>query len=225
MNTGNPRAGLKRTDHGNFENQLFREAGNMKIGIYGGSFNPVHNGHIHLALSAIEELKLDKIYLVPSGISPHRSSAEYASPEDRLAMLKLACDVSEKLDVCDYEIKSERKSYTIYTIKEFRRRFSDDELFLLVGSDMLMIFEKWNQFEDILKEVTLVVVSRKNGDIEILREKAEKLRKYGKITICGTEPMEVSSTEIRKKIEKNEKFSCYLDKNVVQYITSKNLYR
>ncbi|MDE5853675.1 MAG: nicotinate-nicotinamide nucleotide adenylyltransferase, partial [Ruminococcus sp.] len=87
----------------------------MKIGIYGGSFNPVHNGHIHLALSATKELGLDKIYLVPSGISPHRSSAEYAPPEDRFEMLKIACTISEKLDVCDYEIKSARKSYTIYT--------------------------------------------------------------------------------------------------------------
>lgn len=197
----------------------------MRIGIYGGSFNPVHNGHIHLALSASEELNLDKIYLVPSGISPHRSSAEYAPPEDRLEMLKIACAVSEKLDVCDYEIKSDRKSYTIYTIEEFRRCFPDDELFLLIGSDMLMIFETWNRFEDILKEVTLAVVSRKNGDIEVLEEKAEKLRKYGKITVCRAEPLEISSTEIRKKIEKNEKFSCYLDKNVVQYITLKNLYR
>lgn len=197
----------------------------MKIGIYGGSFNPVHNGHIHLALSAVRELELDKIYLVPSGISPHRSSAEYAPPEDRLEMLETACKVSEKLDVCDYEIKSDRKSYTIYTVEEFRRRFPDDELFLLVGSDMLMIFETWHRFEDILKEVTLAVVSRKSGDMKILEEKAEKLRKYGKIRVCRTEPLEISSTEIRKKIEKNEKFSCYLDKNVVQYITSKNLYR
>ncbi|MDE5854734.1 MAG: nicotinate-nucleotide adenylyltransferase, partial [Ruminococcus sp.] len=114
---------------------------------------------------------------------------------------------------------------TIYTVEEFRSRFPDDELFLLIGSDMLMIFETWNRFEDILKEVTLVVVSRQNGDIEVLKKKAEKLQKYGKIIICRAEPLEISSTEIRKKIEKNEKFSCYLDKNVVQYITLKNLYR
>lgn len=197
----------------------------MRIGIYGGSFNPIHNGHIHLALSAVNEIGLDKIYLVPSGISPHRSSAEYAQPEDRLEMLRIACKVSEKLDVCDYEIKSDRKSYTIYTVQEFRRRFPNDELYLLVGSDMLMIFETWNQFESILKEVTLVAVSRNDGDIELLEEKAEKLRKFGKIIICTAEPVEVSSTEIRKKIAKNENFSCYLDENVVQYITSNNLYK
>lgn len=197
----------------------------MRIGIYGGSFNPVHNGHIHLAVSAVNELKLDRLYLVPSGISPHRSSAEYASGDDRLEMLKLACMVSEKLDVCDYEIRKDRKSYTIYTVEEFRRRFPNDELFLLVGSDMLMIFETWNQFEDILKETVLVVVSRKSGDIAELEKKAESLRKYGSIIVCRAEPLEISSTEIRKKIEKNENLSCYLDKNVVQYITSNKLYK
>lgn len=196
----------------------------MKIGIYGGSFNPVHNGHIHLALTAAEELALDKVYLVPSGISPHRSSAEYASGDDRLEMLRLASAPYEKLDVCDFEIRREGKSYTICTVEEFRRRFPDDELFLLVGSDMLMCFDSWNRFEDILREVTLVVVSRKDGDIDALRQKADELRKFGKILVSSSHPVEVSSTEIRKNFSKNEKSSCYLDENVVQYIRSKNLY-
>lgn len=197
----------------------------MRIGIYGGSFNPVHNGHIHLALSAIDELRLDRIFLVPSLISPHRSSAEYAPPNDRLEMLRLACEVSEKLDVCDYEIKSDRKSYTIYTVEEFCGCFPNDELYLLIGSDMLMIFETWKSFEEILQKTTLAVVSRKDGDRESLEKKAEEMRKFGNIVICHAEPLEISSTEIRKKIVKNEKFSCYLDKNVVQYITSNNLYK
>lgn len=196
----------------------------MKIGIYGGSFNPVHNGHIHLALTAAKELELDKVYLVPSGISPHRSSAEYASGDDRLEMLRLASEPYEKLGVCDFEIRREGKSYTICTVEEFRRRFPDDELFLLVGSDMLMCFDSWNRFEDILREVTLVVVSRKDGDADALRQKADELRKFGKILVSGSHPVEISSTEIRKNFSKNEKFSCYLDKNVVQYIRSKNLY-
>lgn len=196
----------------------------MKIGIYGGSFNPVHNGHIHLALTAAKELELDKVYLVPSGISPHRSSAEYASGDDRLEMLRLASEPYEKLGVCDFEIRREGKSYTICTVEEFRRRFPDDELFLLVGSDMLMCFDSWNRFEDILREVTLVVVSRKDGDADALRQKADELRKFGKILVSGSHPVEISSTEIRKNFSKNEKFSCYLDENVVQYIRSKNLY-
>ncbi len=197
----------------------------MRIGIYGGSFNPVHNGHIHLALSAVSELGLDRLYFVPSKISPHRSMAEYVPEEDRLEMLRLACRVSDRLEVCDYELRSERVSYTIYTVEEFRRRFPDDELFLLVGSDMLMIFDQWNSFEDILRECTLAVVSRCEGDMPELEKKAEELRCFGDIVICRAEPLEVSSSEIRKKIAKNKKYSCYLDENVVQYIRLKKLYR
>lgn len=197
----------------------------MRIGIYGGSFNPVHNGHIHLALTAVRELELDKLWLVPSKISPHRSSAEYAPDEDRLEMLRLACKADDVLEVCDYELKTDRVSYTIFTVQEFRRRFPEEELYLLVGSDMLMIFDKWRSFEDILRECTLAVVSREEGDLHELEKKAEELRKYGNIVVCNAPPVEVSSTEIRKKIAKNMKYSCYLDENVVQYIRSKNLYR
>ena len=197
----------------------------MRIGIYGGSFNPVHNGHIHLALTAVSELELDRLYLVPSKISPHRSSAEYVPEEDRLEMLRRACRVSDRLEVCDYELRSDRVSYTIFTVEEFRRRFPDDELFLLVGSDMLMIFETWNRFADILRECTLAVVSRCEGDIPELERKAEELRRYGNIVIRCAEAVEVSSTDIRKKIAKNQKYSCSLDKNVVQYIRLKKLYK
>ncbi len=197
----------------------------MRIGIYGGSFNPVHNGHIHLAENAADILNLDRVYLVPSRISPHRSSDEYASGEDRMEMLRLACEGNERLFPCDFELKNDRKSYSYYTVEEFRRNFPDDELFLLMGSDMLLCFDSWYRFEDIMKEVTLAVVSRNDGDFELLEEKAENLRKFGKIIVCPTEPLEMSSSEIRKKIAENEKIPCYLHENVVQYITSRKLYR
>jgi len=197
----------------------------MKIGIFGGSFNPVHNGHIHLAESAVSEFMLDKVYFVPSGISPHRSSAEYVSGADRLEMLRLASLNYPEFEVCDYEIKSERISYTYYTVEHFRKNFPDDELFLLIGSDMLMIFETWNNFEEIMKNTVLAVISRHEGDIRKLEEKAEYLSRYGKILIGKSLPVELSSTDIRKKIAKNQNFSCYLDENVVQYIRLKKLYK
>ena len=196
----------------------------MRIGIYGGSFNPVHNGHLHLAVTAADELGLDRLYLVPSRVSPHRSSAEYASGEDRAAMLELACRSDERLRVSDYELRGDRVSYSVYTVRHFRRKFPDAELFLLVGSDMLLCFDSWYCFEEILSEVTLCAVSRNGGDRAELEEKAEKLREYGKIIISSAEPLAVSSTEIRKKIAENENFACYLDENVVQYIRSKGLY-
>ncbi|MBR0142248.1 MAG: nicotinate (nicotinamide) nucleotide adenylyltransferase [Ruminococcus sp.] len=197
----------------------------MKIGIYGGSFNPVHNGHMHLAEAALKEFELDMIFFVPCRISPHRFDGDYVSGKDRLEMLRLACGDNPKFQVSGYELENERTSYSIYTVEYFKKKFPDDELYLLVGSDMLLSFEKWYRFEDILKNVTLAVVSRTDGDRDILLEKAEKLGEYGRITIGKSAPLMVSSTEIRKKIAKNENCSCYLDKNVVQYIRMGNLYR
>lgn len=196
----------------------------MRIGIYGGSFNPVHNGHIHLAETAVNDFGLDIVYFVPSKISPHRSSDEYVSCEDRLEMLRLATSGKPFFRVSDYEMKSDRISYSVYTVEHFRRKFPDDELFLLIGSDMLMMFEKWYCFEKILSEVTLIVVSRNAGDLEQLREKASGLSVYGEILISSAPPEIISSTGIRKKIRENSDFSCYLDENVVQYIGLKNLY-
>ena len=196
----------------------------MRIGIYGGSFNPVHNGHIHLALTALSEFTLDRLYLIPTKKSPHRSIAEYAPDEDRLEMLRLASKVSDKLFVSDYEIKSDRVSYTIYTIEHFCEEFPDAELFLLVGSDMLLSFDTWYHYEEILSKVTLCVVSREDGDLSALRAKADELGKFGKILVSEASPTVISSTDIRKKIAKNKDFSCYLDENVVQYIRSKGLY-
>lgn len=196
----------------------------MRIGIYGGSFNPVHNGHIHLAETAARELMLDKLFLVPSKVSPHRSSSEYAPDEDRLEMLRLACADKECLEVSDFEIKCDRVSYTIYTVEHFCEEFPGCELFLLVGSDMLLSFESWYRFEDILQSAALCCISRQEGDLPLLRKKAQELRKYGEILISEAPPVEISSTGIRKKIAKNQEITCYLDKNVVQYIRSKGLY-
>ncbi len=196
----------------------------MKIGIYGGSFNPIHNGHIHLAETAVKDFDLDSVYFVPSKISPHRSSDEYVSENDRLRMIQLATSENSSFYVSDYELKMDRISYSVYTVEYFRERFPLDELFLLVGSDMLLSFDKWYCFEKILSEVTLIVVSRNNEDNDSLIKKSHELSKYGKVLISSALPEVVSSTEVRKKICENSDFSCYLDENVVQYIRLKKLY-
>lgn len=216
--TGRKRAGQAASARGN------ERSDTMRIGVYGGSFNPIHNGHIHLAETALKELRLDRLYFVPSKKSPHRSVAEYAPDEDRLEMLRLAAKTNDRFFVSDYEIKSDRVSYTIYTIEHFRREFPDDELFLLVGSDMLLSFDTWYRFEEILSSVTLCVVSREQCDLPELKKKSADLSKYGKILVSKASPTVISSTEVRKKIAKNKDCSCYLDKNVVQYIKSKGLY-
>lgn len=196
----------------------------MKTGIFGGSFNPVHNGHIHLAETIMRELELDRIFFVPSRISPHRSTAEYVSGEHRLEMLRLACQYKDGLEVSSYELDADRVSYSIYTAEHFRQLYPEDELYLLVGSDMLLCFDKWYRFEDILAQASLAVASRQDGDLAELEKKAQELSRYGRIYISRSSPEIVSSTEIRKKIAKNCDLTCYLDENVVQYIRLNGLY-
>ena len=174
----------------------------MRIGIYGGSFNPIHNGHIHVAEAAAAEFSLDKVIFVPSRISPHRSSNEYIDGKERIKLIKLATKGRENMSCSDWELNQDGVSYSIYTVEHFRKEYPDAELFLLVGSDMLLSFDTWYRFEDILREASLIVVSRQDGDMQQLVDKAEELGKFGSIFISKSSPLEISSSEIRKKIAK-----------------------
>ena len=111
----------------------------MRIGIFGGTFNPVHIEHVNLAKAGIEELKLDKLFILPTYISPHKKSVS-VSATDRLNMLKLAFSDVDKAIVSDYEIERKGKSYTYLTVEHFKKEFPDSEIFLMMGADMLKIF-------------------------------------------------------------------------------------
>ena len=134
------------------------------IGIFGGSFNPIHNGHIHLAESVKRELGLEKIIIVPSGIPPHKSAECYAPDADRLEMCRLAAEDIDGIEVSDFELARDGVSYTVYTVEHFRKLYPDKKLYLLVGSDMLLYFDKWFEYKKILSEVTLAALSRENND-------------------------------------------------------------
>jgi len=192
-----------------------------KIGVLGGSFNPIHNGHLYLAETVLKKLELDEIIFVPSNISPHKSCGEFVSPQHRMNMIELAIEYNEKFSVSNYELLQDRVSYTVLTIRHFREVFSDAQLFLLVGSDMLMSFDRWYCYGEILSNATLAAISRNQGETAALRGKAAEL---GDVIIIDVPPQTVSSTEIRKKIKENSNFSCYLPENVVQYILENDLY-
>lgn len=197
----------------------------MRIGIYGGSFNPIHNGHIHVAESAIAEFSLDRVIFVPSHISPHRSSSEYIDGAERVKLIKMAINSDQRMRCSDWELRQDRVSYTIFTIEHFRRKYPDAEICLLVGSDMLLSFDTWHRYQEILEQAELIVVSRRDGDMQQLENKAEQLRKFGKISISRSIPLEISSSEIRKKIAKNEEYACYLNESVVKYISAMGYYK
>lgn len=195
-----------------------------KTGIFGGSFNPVHNGHIHLAKSVMKQLELDRIILMPANIPPHKQYDDYIDAADRLNMCRLATEDTEGIEVSSWEIEQNNISYSYNTVMHFRQVFPDDRIYLLAGSDMLLSFDTWFRYREILSEAVLVVVSREKNDISGLVSKKHELEKYGEIIIVNAEPVVISSTQIRKSIKNHQFYSCYLDKKVVQYIKQKKLY-
>ena len=194
-------------------------------GILGGSFNPIHNGHLHLGKTVRDALSLDEILLMPSGTAPHKSSAAYAPAEDRLAMCRLAAEDCPGFAVSDFELRKTGKSYTVETLRALQTQAPADSWFLLVGSDMLLTFTQWYCWEEILRRCTLVCMSRGTEQYAVLEAAAAQLRRYGTVQLVDVPPLQVSSTEIRERIRDQRNYACYLPKKVVQYILLANLYR
>lgn len=195
-----------------------------RIALFGGSFNPIHNGHLHLAQTVHQQCGLDRMLLMPSGTAPHKSSDAYAPAADRLAMCRLAAEPYPWLEVSDYELTKPGKSYTVETLRYLHSCFPEDALFLLTGSDMLLSFDSWYCWQEILTLAGLLCVSRGTEPEDVLHQKAAELSSYGQVTVVHAKPLPMSSSQIRHKIELCRKFSCYLPENVVQYIMLHGLY-
>lgn len=198
----------------------------MRTGIFGGSFNPVHNGHINLVEKIASENHLDKVIVMPTRISPFKSdSKDYvADSNDRIEMCKLAFKKLSFVEISRYEVDRDEISYTIGTVEYLKNQYPDDELFLIIGSDMLLSFSKWKDYKSILNICTVITASRENDDKTALKKTAEDLSKYGRIIITDIEPVVISSTMIRSKIKNKEDISCLMPESVVKYILTNNLY-
>lgn len=200
----------------------------MRLGVFGGSFDPVHLGHVGLVKQVREICRLDKVIVMPAAVSPFKTeiSRKAASGEDRLEMCRLAFEEFPFAEISDYEISQKEVSYTVNTLRHIREVYPNDEIFFIMGGDMLLSFEKWRNYEEILSICTLLAVSREESpeDVKILEKMASKLGKYGTARIVPIETFPVSSTEIREKIKNNSDISCYVPKNVVKYISEHDLY-
>lgn len=198
----------------------------MRIGIFGGSFNPPHLGHRRLADEIFETANLDKMLIIPASIPPHKSADCLVDEKHRLEMCKLAFN-NVKYSVCDVEFKRQGKSYTVDTVAEIRKLYPDDELFLIIGSDMLLSFHRWYRYEDILNEVTLCVATREN-DIstgKLLEYSKETLKlSEDEIIISAVEPFVCSSTQIRNEIKQGQTVEFLMNKDVCDYITKSGIY-
>lgn len=196
-----------------------------KIAIFGGTFNPVHNGHIHICLQCQKKFRFDQILLIPTNIPPHKSAVDLASNEDRFEMLRLATKENPLFCVSDIEYRLSGTSYTYHTIQQLKKENQNDSYYLIVGSDMLRMFDKWYRYQDILKEVTLLVGAREQSEYnELMKIKKNDYSDSEKIQIINIDVLELSSTEIRKDIKKGISIERLVHPDVQQYIYSHNLY-
>ena len=198
----------------------------MDIGVYGGTFDPIHKGHSRLLELAKTLGGLDKVIVMPDRIPPHKVREDMASPEDRLEMCRLTFAGHDDIEVSDWEIRQEGKSYSVLTLRHFKKLYPEDRLWFIMGSDMLTTFTQWYCYEEILTLAGLICLTRYSGDDAELEKAAEELRaKGGDIKILPADAFEVSSSQLRKLIAQGEDCEGYLDRRVRKYINSKGLYR
>ncbi len=196
----------------------------MKIAIYGGAFNPVHNEHINMALAAKRELGLDKIIVVPTNLSPHKSGLLTASPRDRLNMCRLAFLKQEGFEVSDCEINRGGISYSYVTCRRFKKLYPGAEIYFIMGADMLKSFANWKEPEEILKCVTPLVCARENPAELKAYIKAFSSRFKSDVVSFSYVGKSVSSTQVRTLAALGEDISDYVPEEVKNSIRSRKLY-
>jgi nicotinate-nucleotide adenylyltransferase len=200
--------------------------GIFRTGIYGGTYAPPHNVHIAAAKAFIEQMKLDELLIIPAAIPPHKLISPADEPEHRLRMCELAFSGIGKIKVSDIEIRRGGKSYTVDTLRELTR--PNRKLFLLCGTDMMLTFDTWREFETIFKLSCPVYIRRENDrdlDTKIIEKNNEYIAKYGvAFRKIIADPVVMSSTEIREKIKNRDGISDYVPPKVEEYIKENKLY-
>ena len=198
-----------------------------RLGVLGGTFNPIHKGHIELGKYCMDSVSLDKIILIPTYSPPHKSDSGLVSCAHRLEMCRLTAQNHPGFCVSDIEIKRGGKSYTYETLNSLKEIYPNDELFLIMGADMFLTLDKWKNPEAIFKSAAVITIPRNNDDKRALDEfYTSVLKPMGaKAYILGDPVTQVSSTYIREHIGEREKIEGLLDLDVFEYITNNNLYR
>ncbi len=189
-----------------------------RIAIYGGTFDPVHHGHLITAQSVLELRNLDKIIFIPSFISPHKQDITASAAEHRVNMLKLAIENVSRFDWSDIEIKRENVSYTIDTLNELKKQF--DHIELIVGEDNLLTFDTWKSPEKIIEIATLLVLRRRTA-----KEAGTRYPFEEKAVYLETPRIDISGTGIRERVRKGLPINFLVPENVMKYIYDLKLYK
>lgn len=204
----------------------------MKIGIFGGAFNPVHNGHLHLidemyrCVSSCEG-EIDKLLIIPTANPPHKSSDGLVGANHRIAMLELAIkelEFAKNIEISTIELESKEKSYTYLTLKKLKKIYPNDSLILFIGSDQLFYFQKWYRYRDILKLAQVRAITREECERQKVSDFLLQNKDLEGVNVLVTKPVVVSSTDIRNRVANGESIDELVPLSVAQYIKENGLY-
>lgn len=184
----------------------------LRLGLYGGSFDPIHHGHLILARQALEDLSLDRVIFIPAAESPFKPNSTNASAEDRITMVRLAIEGEAAFSYDPLEVEREAPSYTIDTARTYRARHPNETLFFLVGEDHVAALPTWNEFEALDRLVQFAILSRSDQPPEL---------KYPVVH----RRFDLSSTEIRNRVANDLSISYLVPQCVLHYIQERKLYR
>ena len=199
----------------------------MRIGIYGGTFSPVHNGHVAAAKAFMEQMWLDILYVIPTGVTPHKYMKGKATPAQRLEMCRLAFRDIDGVIVSDIEMRREGKSYTVDTLRQLYN--PENRLFLLLGTDMMLTLDTWREPDEIFRLSYPVYIRRETDaslDDKIIDKIAKYNHKYGKVVRRIVSPaIELSSSEVRAAVAGGQCWEHMVHPAVADYIKANDLYR
>lgn len=198
----------------------------MRYGLFGGTFDPVHNGHLALVRTLAAELSLDGVVLMPTAQPPHKLKTDLAPAAHRLAMCRLAAADCPGVTVSDWEIRQGGASFTADTLDALRREYPEAQWYLIVGADMFLTLDTWWRFADIAAAATLCTVPRDDVSRERLLDTAARLTAQGARCVVADMPkVAVSSTEVRRRVRGGESIRGLVPPAVEEYIMEENLYR
>ncbi|MFR4763020.1 MAG: nicotinate (nicotinamide) nucleotide adenylyltransferase [Anaerococcus obesiensis] len=196
----------------------------MKIGLFGGTFDPIHIGHMILMENVINNLDLDKIYVLPNSNPPHKLENKKTALNLRLKMVNETIKDNPKLEINDYDYRDNEIHYTFDTINYFKKSYPNDEFFFIMGEDSFLDIEKWKNYKEILKE-NLIIFKRYSNKNFSLISKINKVRKYNKnIYLIDNIALDISSTLIRNLVKENKSIRYLVNDEVINIIKEEKLY-
>ncbi|MBQ2696599.1 MAG: nicotinate-nucleotide adenylyltransferase [Clostridia bacterium] len=196
----------------------------MKTGLYGGTFDPLHNGHIKVAQAAKNHLQLDRIIFIPAGDPPHKTEQEITDKAHRLAMVKMAAE-AVGASVSDWELSRKERSYSVETVRHFKELYPDDEIFFIIGADSFRDLPSWWHYRELMGMCNFVVVSRPDVEKSTFLSRFDGDEIPPRVFFLDNIFMDISSTGIRQMVKEGEDISRLVPPAVAGYIKTNGLYK